>query len=260
MLTIIGCGNLNRSDDAAGVWVARRLAQRFDRHPVPNVRVFDAGTGGMEVMFQARGSRALVVVDACVSGSEPGAVFEVPGAELEAEHEPSFGLHDFRWDHALHAGRKIFRADFPTDVAVYLIEAKSTALGLELSPEVERGISTVYGRILDRVARHAAARHAPEDLEVVVERGVLSLEANLFDRYFREAPAVAIVEREGALVLLPLVDGYGGTLVKRKNRAGDRSIEIAEFMRRRGLDEWTRQAWPATWSTELGGLAITPRS
>ena len=47
------------------------------------MKLFDAGTGGMEILFQARGARKLVIVDACTSGSEPGAIFEVPGQELE---------------------------------------------------------------------------------------------------------------------------------------------------------------------------------
>jgi Ni,Fe-hydrogenase maturation factor len=33
-----------------------------------DVRLFDAGTGGMEVMFQARGARQLIIVDAMSFG------------------------------------------------------------------------------------------------------------------------------------------------------------------------------------------------
>lgn len=136
MLTIIGCGNSNRSDDGVGVVVAQALQAYLVAHPRDSVRVFDAGTAGMDVMFQARGSTKLVIIDASSSGSDPGAIFEVPGAQLQAEHEPEFSLHNFRWDHALSAGRKIFRDQFPTDVTVYLIEAESLVLGLDLSPPV----------------------------------------------------------------------------------------------------------------------------
>jgi len=41
MLTIIGCGNLNRSDDAVGVIVAQSLQQYLTEHPYPNVQVAD---------------------------------------------------------------------------------------------------------------------------------------------------------------------------------------------------------------------------
>ncbi|MBE9051043.1 hydrogenase maturation protease [Nostocales cyanobacterium LEGE 11386] len=147
MLTIIGCGNLNRSDDAVGVIIAQRLQQYLAENPHPHVRVYDCGTAGMEVMFQARGSKQLVIIDASSTGSEPGAVFKVPGEELAALPEPSYNLHDFRWDNALAAGRKIFHNDFPQDVTVYLIEAANLDLGLELSPVVKHSADLVFAEL-----------------------------------------------------------------------------------------------------------------
>ena len=152
MLCVIGCGNLTRSDDGAGVYVAQSLRAFLQESPQPNTRVFDAGTGGMDVMFQARGARRLIIVDAARSGSEAGAIFRVPGEELASEPDAGFSLHDFRWQHALTAGRKIFGADFPSDVTVYLIEAGSLAFGLELSAPVkasaQRVVEEIRGLIL----------------------------------------------------------------------------------------------------------------
>ncbi|WGV26679.1 hydrogenase maturation protease [Halotia branconii] len=147
MLTIIGCGNLNRSDDAVGVIIAQRLQKYLAENPHPNVQVYDCGTAGMEVMFQARGSKQLVIIDASSTNSKPGAVFKVPGEELEALPEPSYSLHDFRWDHALAAGRKIFHNDFPQEVIVYLIEAKNLDLGLELSSIVKHSADLVFEEV-----------------------------------------------------------------------------------------------------------------
>jgi hydrogenase maturation protease len=152
MLCVIGCGNSTRSDDGAGVYVAQALRAQLQRNPQPNVLVFDAGTGGMDVMFQARGARRLIIVDASRSGSEAGAIFRVPGRELESEPDAGFSLHDFRWQHALTAGRKIFGSDFPCDVTVYLIEVESLGFGLELSAPVllsaDRVIDEIRGIIL----------------------------------------------------------------------------------------------------------------
>jgi hydrogenase maturation protease len=136
MLCIVGCGNLTRSDDGVGVLVAQRLQAWLAQRARPQVRVFDAGTGGLDVMFQARGARKLIIVDACTSGSEPGAIFMVPGHELEQLPDPGYSLHDFRWQHALAAGRRIFGADFPTDVTVFLIEAETLDFGLQLTRQV----------------------------------------------------------------------------------------------------------------------------
>ena len=147
MLTVIGCGNSNRSDDGVGVFVAQQLVRDAGERPRPEVRVLDAGTNGIEVMFQARGCDELVIVDACRSGSEPGTVFEVPGEELESNYTPAYSLHDFRWDHALAAGRKIFAGEFPRRVVVYLIEAQELGLGLSLSEPVRASAEQVIDKI-----------------------------------------------------------------------------------------------------------------
>ena len=61
--------------------------------------------------------------------------------------QPSLNLHDFRFDHALHAGRMIFREDFPSDVVVFLIEAETVGFGVGLSTPVATAIDQVASRI-----------------------------------------------------------------------------------------------------------------
>jgi hydrogenase maturation protease len=155
-LAVIGCGNLNRRDDGAGPEVLRLLRAAPGRGE-QGIRLLDAGTDGMAVMFAARGCQSLIIVDACRSGSEAGAIFEVPGAELE--HAPAAGanLHDFRWDNALHAGRQIFRQEFPSDVTVFLIEAETVAFGIGLSERVAKAAAEVASRIRARMEMTAPA-------------------------------------------------------------------------------------------------------
>lgn len=154
MLTIIGCGNSNRTDDGAGVRAAQILKDFVREHPKRNVQVFDAGTGGLDVMFHARGATRLIIIDANSSGSEPGAIFEVPGEELAADHEASYSMHDFRWNHALYAGRRIFKDAFPTNVTVYLIEAGSLDLGLFMTEAVAHAVEKVVARIKAIIAEY----------------------------------------------------------------------------------------------------------
>lgn len=156
MLTIIGCGNLNRCDDGVGVLIAQRLQRQLQAHPLAAVRVFDCGTAGIDVMFQARGSDELIIIDASQTGSPAGAVYEVPGAELEQLPEPSYNLHDFRWDHAIAAGRQIFKEAFPKQVTVYLIEAARLDFGWELSPAVQAAADTVYAKLVHNIWQPSA--------------------------------------------------------------------------------------------------------
>ena len=149
MIAIIGCGNLNRQDDGVGPSVIERLRSRFEEEP--GVKLFDAGTDGMAVMFRARGCKTLIVVDASQMGVEAGAIHEIPGNELELEYKPGLNLHDFRWDAALHSGRQIFRDEFPEDVVVFLIEAKELGLGIGLSTPVSKAAGSVASRIAEIV-------------------------------------------------------------------------------------------------------------
>ena len=146
---IIGCGNPNRCDDGVAARVLHLLHGAIVEHG--RVRLLDAGTDGMRVMFAARGCTALIIIDACRSGSEVGAIFEVPGAELAQPPPDSFNLHDLRWDHALHAGRRIFADDFPAEVTVFLIEAGRVEYGTEFSPAVAAAAERVAAIIADRV-------------------------------------------------------------------------------------------------------------
>jgi hydrogenase maturation protease len=167
VLTIIGCGNPNRSDDGAGVAVVRRLMDRMggDRRlgdRSRGARLFDAGTNGMQVMFEARGSTELVLIDACSSRSEPGSIFEVPGEVLQNVPTPGHGLHGFRWDHAIYAGKKIYGRDFPDRVTVYLIESQTLELGIGLSDPVERAVARVIDLIVERMNAGAPSGRAGE--------------------------------------------------------------------------------------------------
>lgn len=147
-IVVLGCGNTNRSDDGAGPQVIARL----NAAGVPTgVRLFDVGTDGMTVIYRARGATHLIVIDARVPSGNPGAVFNVPGDLLEAVPKQSMGLHDFRWDHALYAGRKIYGDSFPRDVSVFLIEAATLNLGLSLGPEVDAAVDVVVGQIRTQI-------------------------------------------------------------------------------------------------------------
>lgn len=155
MLGVIGCGNLTRADDGVGVFVAQTLQAHLRERPRTDVRVFDAGTGGMDVMFQARGVHKLILVDASKSGAIAGSIFKLPGGEFDPSREPTYSLHDFRWDHALAAGRRIFREEFPTDVMVFLIEAESLDFGLELSAPVRAAAAKVIAELRTVIDEYA---------------------------------------------------------------------------------------------------------
>lgn len=142
---IIGCGNLLRGDDGVGPVLIRHL---WDRGLPPDVRIADGGTAGMDVAFQMRGARRVILIDACRTGAVPGAIFNVPGEALE-NLPPLTGinLHAFRWDHALAFARWLLKDDYPEEIGVFLIEAEQTEPGAPLSVPVEQAMETVISLI-----------------------------------------------------------------------------------------------------------------
>ncbi len=148
---IIACGNSNRSDDGVASYVVQQLANLPNR---ADVRLFDTGTNGMEVMFKARGCSTLILIDASDSGQAPGTLCKVPGAELERIPEPGLNLHNFRWENALYAGQRIFGDEFPNDISVYLIEAENLGLGLELSDTVSAAADRLCKQLSERYWPH----------------------------------------------------------------------------------------------------------
>lgn len=151
-LVIIGCGNPARSDDGVGVEVIRQLMTA----PVPDgVALIDAGTAGMDVMFRVRGAQRVVIVDACRSGSEPGAIFRLPGREAMTPTQHRFTLHGLRWDHALYAGCQMFGDAFVDRTEVILIEAGSLEFGLALSLPVQLAAQRAAQMVASLLAEHA---------------------------------------------------------------------------------------------------------
>jgi hydrogenase maturation protease len=269
VLTVIGCGNPTRRDDGAGVAVAQRLDAALTPRLRRSVTVVDAGTDGMGVMLRAAGASALIIVDASRSGSEAGAIYEVPGAEIESAPEPSFNLHDFRWDHALFAGRRFHGEAFPRDVRVFLIEAEDLSFGLGLSAPVERAVGRVVELILGRIAGAAdlsdAGGHAtPADpaVSLTLRHGSLRLPVAAYQRYFAGLDSVLLLPRDGSLLILPVqAAAGGGHLLKVVNPAGDRAVSGVELFRSRGLDcelvdGFKTATYEATWSAADAALVI----
>jgi hydrogenase maturation protease len=66
-MLILGCGNPCRSDDAAGLLVARRLREL-------GIQAHELGGEGLELMEAWNGWEDVIVVDAVLSGSPPGTI------------------------------------------------------------------------------------------------------------------------------------------------------------------------------------------
>ena len=147
-LRIIGCGNFDRGDDAAGLLVARRL------------RAFGVETFGVEVIEQSgesfslmdcwTGCEHVILADATAPSGAPGQVqvWNAHGDKLPEDLFPC-STHAFGVREAVELARAMNR--LPRTLMIYGIEGKQFSFGELLSQEVERSVEFVAQQLLELV-------------------------------------------------------------------------------------------------------------
>ena len=150
-LRIIGCGNFDRGDDAAGLLVARRL------HAL-GVETLGVEIAGLEIIEQSGESFSLmdcwtgfehvILVDTTAPSGTPGQV-QVWNAHADRLPEDVFpcSTHAFGVREAVELARAMNR--LPQTLLIYGIEGKRFFLGAPPSPEIERAAVSVAERLLE---------------------------------------------------------------------------------------------------------------
>jgi hydrogenase maturation protease len=138
-MLILGCGNPNRSDDAAGVLVVRRLqelgigAREFTGDPLALIEAWN-------------GAREVILIDTVVSGAAPGTVTVWDAAK--APLPPGrfcCSTHAFGVAEAVEIARALGR--LPPKLVIYGIEGSRFDVGGSLSAEVAAAVERLAGEI-----------------------------------------------------------------------------------------------------------------
>jgi len=146
--TVLGIGNADRGDDAAGREVARLL-----RHGLPAaVRVLERNGEATGLLDHLDGADAAFLVDACAPSGLPGRVHRF---DLATSPVPVRGLagstHGLGLTEAVELARALGR--LPPLCILYAIEGKCFDEGAPLSPELGTSIHDVAGRIRAEISR-----------------------------------------------------------------------------------------------------------
>ena len=145
---IIGCGNVQRSDDAAGVLVAERLRELGIAADVQSGSAFEL----LESWYK---DEDVILVDAVVTDSPIGKVHVWDGRPPKVPSNPQVSSHGFGVAEAIHLARILQL--LPKSLCVYGIEGKNFGIGETVSPEVLQGVEKVAHEIAAFV--HAAESH-----------------------------------------------------------------------------------------------------
>jgi len=147
---VIGIGNPDRGDDAAGRAVALLV-----RGTVPDdVEVVDLDGEATALLARLDGAKAAVLVDASFSDAAPGTVrrFDVGAAPLAIAGFAA-STHGFGLAEAVELARSL--GQLPPRCIVFAIEGASFAIGAAMTPAVEQAVRAVAERVrgeIDAVA------------------------------------------------------------------------------------------------------------
>jgi len=141
-MLIIGCGNRQRGDDAAGILVAERLIAH---------RIHAETCSGevAQLMDLWADSDDVIVIDAVVTGAPVGAVRVWDGHRRLDYGTSSGSTHGLGVGEAVELARALDR--LPARLRVFGIEGKRFEIASAMSPEVESAVAEVAKQIAHEV-------------------------------------------------------------------------------------------------------------
>lgn len=142
---IIGLGNLDRGDDAAGILVARGLADR-------GIEAIGHTGGTLDLMEIWENAGEVIIVDAVLSGAPVGTMHKWDARTIELPNDAlRSSTHALGLTDAIELARALDR--LPAKVTIYGIEAARFVAGTPPSPGVLAGIE----RAVEQIALHVAS-------------------------------------------------------------------------------------------------------
>jgi hydrogenase maturation protease len=142
---IIGCGNLQRMDDGAGVLVAQRLRELGIPAEIQSGGAFDLIAGWDH-------EEHLILIDAVMTGAPAGTIHVWEGSPPRLPHAQRLSSHGFGMAEAFRLGQVL--NCLPERITVFGIEGDQFSIGEQVSTEVAAAS--------ERVAQQIASEFAPE--------------------------------------------------------------------------------------------------
>lgn len=140
---IIGVGNEFRSDDAVGIFIARRLSEKNFSRAV----VMECSGEGTALMDAWSDAETVLLIDAVRTGNPAGTIFRLNALSDALPKEFfHYSSHAFGVGEAIALAREM--QTLPPRLSIYGIEGRTFAFGTEMSPEVKASAGVVIEEII----------------------------------------------------------------------------------------------------------------
>ena len=148
-IRVIGIGNTDRGDDAAGLLVVRELASRQ-----PRLDVRECAGDQLRLLDAWQGATVVLVVDAMRTGLEPGTLHVLDPNAGPFPDDPPLSGHGFGLATAIELGRAI--GNLPARLVIIGIEGADFGTGDLVSAEVRAAVTRAVDLVEETLAADAA--------------------------------------------------------------------------------------------------------
>ncbi len=142
-ITVLGVGNLLRTDEGVGVHAVRALSERHDKI-LPDVEFLDGGTLGLNLLPYIEDATALLLLDAVDSGKTPGTVIEIPRDAIPRFGGIKLSEHQVTLQEVLGLAR--IRGHLPARMILIGMQPADLSTGDSLSPTADGALPEMLAK------------------------------------------------------------------------------------------------------------------
>ena len=146
-ILVIGIGNIYRSDDGVGLFVVDKI----EKADIEGVKAVNNISDGISLMETWKDAAIVYIIDAVLSGAEPGTVFRFDALSeiIPADIFTGYSTHSFSLVESIKLSREL--GNLPTSLVVFGIEGENFSSGVGLSPKVQEAAENTVCRIVDEI-------------------------------------------------------------------------------------------------------------
>ena len=147
-VVVLGLGNLLRRDEGLGVCALERLDRRYA--PPPGVRFVDGGVLGLELLAYVERTRRLLVLDATLTGGQPGDLLRLEDDQAPAYFGMRSSSHEIGLPDLLAVAR--LQGHSPESVVILGMQPEIIELGWDLSAAVSSHLDDLVAAAVEQLA------------------------------------------------------------------------------------------------------------
>lgn len=147
-IVVLGLGNTLRRDEGLGIHALERLRIDYTFSPAP--LFVDGGTLGLELISYLEDAERILILDATLTGGEPGALLRLAGDDLPVYLGMRVSPHEIGLADLLAVAR--LRGFTPSEVVVLGMQPEALELGLYLSEPVRHHLNSLVDAAIAELA------------------------------------------------------------------------------------------------------------